>query len=165
MRNTGKRVHLICWKDDRAAGLRGRLEEAGWSVDTKPFQMSTLKMLAASPPDAVVVDLGRLPSQGRDVGVALRTRAGTRNIPIVFVDGGEEKIARTRELLPDAAYLKSAELAAALPGALAEAPAEPTWVKEGVDWSQYNKFLVMPLNIDIENDQFPLLQCLPYRLQ
>ncbi len=32
--------------------------------------------------------------------------------------------------------------------ALAEAPAEPTWVKEGVDWAQYNKFLVMPLNID-----------------
>ena len=32
--------------------------------------------------------------------------------------------------------------------ALAEAPAEPTWVKEGVDWSQFNKFLVMPLNID-----------------
>lgn len=32
--------------------------------------------------------------------------------------------------------------------ALADAPAEPTWVKEGVDWAQYNKFLVMPLNID-----------------
>lgn len=25
---------------------------------------------------------------------------------------------------------------------------EPTWVKEGVDWEQYNKFLVKPLNID-----------------
>ena len=24
---------------------------------------------------------------------------------------------------------------------------EPTWVKEGVDWSQYDKFLVKPLNI------------------
>ena len=32
--------------------------------------------------------------------------------------------------------------------ALADAPTEPTWVKEGVDWAQYNKFLVMPLNID-----------------
>ena len=25
---------------------------------------------------------------------------------------------------------------------------EPTWVKEGVDWGQYSKFLVKPLNID-----------------
>ena len=25
---------------------------------------------------------------------------------------------------------------------------EPTWVKEGVDWGQYTKFLVKPLNID-----------------
>ena len=24
----------------------------------------------------------------------------------------------------------------------------PTWVKEGVDWSQYDKFLVKPLNVD-----------------
>ena len=32
--------------------------------------------------------------------------------------------------------------------ALADAPTEPTWVKEGVNWGQYSKFLVMPLNID-----------------
>lgn len=25
---------------------------------------------------------------------------------------------------------------------------EPTWVKEGVNWEQYNKFLVKPLNVD-----------------
>jgi len=25
---------------------------------------------------------------------------------------------------------------------------EPTWVKEGVEWGQYNKFLVKPLNVD-----------------
>lgn len=32
--------------------------------------------------------------------------------------------------------------------ALAQDLMEPTWVKEGVDWSKYNKFLVKPLNID-----------------
>jgi hypothetical protein len=32
--------------------------------------------------------------------------------------------------------------------AAAEAQLEPTWVKEGVDWSRYSKFLVKPLNID-----------------
>jgi hypothetical protein len=32
--------------------------------------------------------------------------------------------------------------------AVAEKVIEPTWVKEGVDWSQYTKFMVKPLNID-----------------
>ena len=28
------------------------------------------------------------------------------------------------------------------------AQTEPTWVKEGVDWTQYTKFLIKPLNVD-----------------
>ena len=32
--------------------------------------------------------------------------------------------------------------------AFAEKVIEPTWVKEGVNWSQYTKFMVKPLNID-----------------
>ena len=31
---------------------------------------------------------------------------------------------------------------------LADIQLEPTWVKEGVYWEQYSKFLVKPLNID-----------------
>ena len=32
--------------------------------------------------------------------------------------------------------------------AVAQTPMKPTWVKEGVDWSQYSKFIVKPLNIE-----------------
>ena len=32
--------------------------------------------------------------------------------------------------------------------AAADIQLEPTWVKEGVDWSRYTKFLVKPLNVD-----------------
>ncbi len=31
---------------------------------------------------------------------------------------------------------------------MADIQLEPTWVKDGVNWSQYSKFLVKPLNID-----------------
>lgn len=31
---------------------------------------------------------------------------------------------------------------------LADVQLEPTWVRDGVNWSQYSKFLVKPLNID-----------------
>ena len=30
----------------------------------------------------------------------------------------------------------------------ADVQLEPTWVKEGVEWTQYSKFLVKPLNVD-----------------
>ena len=118
-------VHLVCWHDSRASELKNELEAAGFAVGTGVFDTSTLRELANKPTAALVIDLGRLPSQGRDVGVALRTRAGTRRIPLVFVDGAEEKIARTREVLPDAVYATRAEMVEAVARAIAEPPTEP----------------------------------------
>jgi len=39
-------------------------------------------------------------------------------------------------------------LAAMFFASAALAQVEPTWVKEGVNWKQYSKFLVQPLNLD-----------------
>ena len=52
-----------------------------------------------------------------------------------------------------AAFFNRAKLAAGLvvmmfaTTALADVQLEPTWVKDGVNWAQYQKFLVKPLNI------------------
>ena len=119
------RVRLITWKDDRTSKLKDELEAAAFAVDSDPFEPSTLKTLAQDPPDAVVIDLGRLPSNGRDVGVAVRTRASTRNIPLVFVDGAADKVSRTREQLPDATYVVSDKLAMAIRDAIAHPPKRP----------------------------------------
>jgi hypothetical protein len=118
-------IRLVCWKEDRAAELAAELEGAGFAVCTGVFDTSTLRELANKPPAALVIDLGRLPAQGRDVGIALRTRAGTRGIPLVFIDGAEQKIARTREILPDAVYAARAEMAEAVARAITDQPAEP----------------------------------------
>jgi hypothetical protein len=118
-------VRLICWKDDRAAELQETLASDGFTVDAGAFAPPTLRELSAEPPDAVVIDLGRLPSHGRDVGVAVRTRAGTRSIPLVFVDGAEEKISRTREQLPDATYTPMKNLTRAVRAAVARPPIDP----------------------------------------
>jgi len=125
MNNQRPSIRLICWKLDRAAELEAELETAGFEVCTGVFDTSTLRELADKPPAALVIDLDRLPAQGRDVGVALRTRAGTRKIPLVFVDGADEKIARTREVLPDAVYTTRAEMAEAVARAIANPPTEP----------------------------------------
>lgn len=118
-------IRLICWKEDRAAELAAELETAGFTVDAGTVDGSTFRSLGKSPPDAVVIDLDRLPAQGRDVGIMLRTRATTRHVPFLFVDGAEDKIARTRETLPDAIYATQAEMAAAVARGIADPPAEP----------------------------------------
>jgi hypothetical protein len=118
-------VRLISWKDDRTTEIVDRLASAGFTVDAGAFAPSTLRELSANPPDAVVIDLGRLPSQGRDVGVAMRTRAGTRTLPIVFLDGADDKVARTREQLPDATYTSMGKLKTAVTAAIARPPIKP----------------------------------------
>jgi hypothetical protein len=77
------------------------------------------------PPTAFIIDLSRLPSLGRDVGQALRQFATTRHVPLIFVGGAPEKVARIREVLPDAVYCEWAGIAAALHSAVATMPDEP----------------------------------------
>jgi len=64
--------------------------------------------------DAVVINLNRLPSHGREVATALRGSKSTRHIPIVFVEGAPEKVAPIRQLLPDAVYTTWPKVAAVL---------------------------------------------------
>ena len=54
--------------------------------------------------DAVIINLNRLPSHGREVATALRGSKATRHIPIIFVEGAPEKVEPIRQLLPDAVY-------------------------------------------------------------
>ena len=124
---TGKRltVRLVCWKEDRARELAVELETAGFAVDAKALDGPALRALGRSPPDAVVIDLDRLPAQGRDVGVLLRTTAGSRHTPLVFVDGTEAKVARSREVLPDASYTSRYEMVASIRQAIANPPIDP----------------------------------------
>jgi hypothetical protein len=84
-----------------------------------------LREIRANPPLAVLIDLSRLPSQGRDVGVALRVNAATRSIPLVFVDGLPEKVQVVRQTLPDAAYTTWTHLAEDLRRAIDRPPPNP----------------------------------------
>ena len=61
-----------------------------------------LNTLREKPPEVFVIDLTRLPAQGRDIGIWIRQRKATREVPIVFVGGEPDKVARTRKQLPDA---------------------------------------------------------------
>src|ERR1700730_13382251 len=96
-------VRLVCWKQDLARERARVVEEAGFHADASPLDPGgSMGYFRSKLPAAVLIDLDRLPSHGREVAVALRNSKTTRHIPIVFAGGVEEKIARVREELPDA---------------------------------------------------------------
>ncbi|HYL60657.1 MAG TPA: hypothetical protein VEU51_17460 [Candidatus Acidoferrales bacterium] len=107
---------------DRAAYLR----EAGCDVTHQlPRGLGFLREVRRNPPNVVVIDLDRLPSVGRDVGLALRMSKSTRLVPLVFAGGVPEKVAGIRALLPDASFTPWPRIRGELKRAAARRPADP----------------------------------------
>jgi hypothetical protein len=119
-------VFLIHWNFIESKEKACFLKAAGFSVqyDLPPFP-ELIRCLSQDPPDAILIDLSRLPSQGRDLGVGLRQAKTTRHIPLLFVGGEQLKVKRIRELLPDATFTNWGEIESALKLALISQPAAP----------------------------------------
>ena len=118
-------IRLIHW-DAAAAEDRGDLlRSAGFGVVHEPLTPVGLRALREDPPSAIVIDLSRAPSQGRDMALGLRKHKATRNVPLVFAGGDPKKVARIRELLPDAAYTTWDAIEATLNHAIAHPPEDP----------------------------------------
>jgi hypothetical protein len=120
------RVVVIHYEPVEAAALAERLRRDG--IVAEPYRyLGTrgFRELRADPPDAILIDLMRMPSYGRAIGAVLRETKSTRAIPIVFLEGDPEKTARVRELLPDAGYAKLPRLGSELKRAVGHAPADP----------------------------------------
>lgn len=119
------RVRLIQWNADEARERARRLQTLGHEVQHKPLDAAGLRHLREDPPEALVIDLTRLPSQGRDLAVSIRTYKATRHVPLIFVDGAPQKVTRIKALLPDAVYSTWDEIDDALAQAIAHPPPHP----------------------------------------
>jgi hypothetical protein len=120
------RVVLIHWKPAEAEAHIARLRAAGIDVDAMaPKDGRAVRALGAQAPDAFLIDLSRLPSQGQAVGIELRRTAGTRRVPLIFLAADDARTEKVHRVLPDAAFLSWAELPAALDAAMRSAPARP----------------------------------------
>jgi hypothetical protein len=120
------KVKLIHWKAEEVEERQSILEAAGYQVDSTLEQGAEFfKQLVKDPPSAIVIDLARLPSQGRDLALMLRKRKSSRHIPLVFVDGEPGKVEGVNNLLPDAWYTTWHQVSAVLPRAIANPPADP----------------------------------------
>jgi hypothetical protein len=118
-------VRVISWNEERAAEIAETLSAEGFAVKAEMLDAAALRSIDASELSAIVIDLGRLPAQGRDLGIMLRTRVSTRNISLVFVDGPADKVAHIREILPDAVFASQKEMPSAVSRAIANPPTNP----------------------------------------
>jgi hypothetical protein len=98
-------IRLIHWNEPEATEKSLPLEKAGFQVNYQPPSgPKFIQELENENPLAVLIDLSRLPSQGRDLALSIRKRAGTRQIPLIFVGGDTVKVQKVQELLPDATF-------------------------------------------------------------
>ncbi|HEX5081785.1 MAG TPA: hypothetical protein VFY40_07060 [Blastocatellia bacterium] len=119
------RVCLIHWKAEEAEEKIAKLRAAGYEVDYGEINPAALRVWRNNPPAAFVIDLSRLPLQGRDVAMALRGYKNTRHTPLVFVEGEPEKVERIKVHLPDAAYTSWRRIRGSLKSAIANPIASP----------------------------------------
>jgi CheY-like chemotaxis protein len=126
------RVRLVHWNEDEGLERQKQLEALGFeAIFDFADGASVMRLLrAATPPDAVVIDMTRLPSHGREVGRVLRMTKSSREWPLVFVDGEPAKIAQTKALLPDATYTTWGRIKTALTRTIARPPAAPVVPKD-----------------------------------
>jgi hypothetical protein len=118
------RVILIHWKPEEAAERVESLRSLGIEpLVVGPANAGTLRGLAKGT-EAFLIDLTRLPLQGRAVAIELRKRVESRRVPVVFMGGAAAKVEEVRRLLPDASYLTWDELPS-LRAAVKSAPKQP----------------------------------------
>lgn len=120
---------LIHWNEIEARERAARLRKAGFDPLINSVPGAGLKRVREEQPDAIVIDLSRLPSHGREIAVSLRQSKSTRNIPIVFIGGESDKVERTREILPDALYAEWPRIKTAVRDAIENPPAAPAVLK------------------------------------
>jgi CheY-like chemotaxis protein len=120
------KLRLIHWNGPEGRERKLRLASLGHHAEFDDVDgPGLMRVLRASAPDAFLIDLSRLPSHGREVAMWLRITKSTRQVPIVFVDGDPAKVAKLKQLLPDATYTSWSRLATALPRAIARHAANP----------------------------------------
>jgi CheY-like chemotaxis protein len=129
-------IRLAHWNEDEGLERRKQLEALGFEVAFDfGDSLFVSRQIKASPPDAVVIDLSRLPSSGREVAHSVRGTRATRHLPIVFVDGEPEKVTKTKQFIPDATFTTWGRIKTALPRAIANPPKNPV-VPDHNNWGK-----------------------------
>ncbi len=101
-----KTLRLICWNEVDATARAKELQRHGYRVVADPPESDggMIQYFRELAPDAVVIDLDRLPSHGRELGRGLRASKSTCHLPLIFAGGLPAKVDLVRAALPDATF-------------------------------------------------------------
>jgi CheY-like chemotaxis protein len=109
------RAFLVHWNKEDALEKAKAVRAEGWTVVYEHGSGEiAFKDIKAKPPDVVIIYLSRLPSHGTRVAEVLQQTKATREIPIVFVDGEPEKVAKVKAKVPNGTFIASAQLKSTL---------------------------------------------------
>jgi len=128
-----KRIYLIHWNATEAVERAALLRRAGFEVEYGMPNAAGIRALKENRPDAFLIDLSRLPSQGRDVALVIRQGKTTRNAPIVFAGGLPEKLQTVKKHLPDAVYSSWDTIPQAIRSAIAKPLSNPVVPRTSLD--------------------------------
>ena len=120
------RILLVHWNEKEAKERARTITKLGHKVSAvHDSEKPNLAAVRNSPPELFVIDLGRLPSQGREIAGHFRRGKATRHVPILFVDGDADRRERARQLIPDAEFTSAEKINTGIKKAIRNAPANP----------------------------------------
>jgi CheY-like chemotaxis protein len=121
-----RRILVVHFDPLEAVRLAERVRREGF--ETQPFServVAGFRSIRANPPEAILIDLARMPSYGRYIGALLRENQATRTIPLVFLKGEPEKTRMVKTLLPGAVFTSLSRLQASVERAILRKPVSP----------------------------------------
>jgi hypothetical protein len=120
------RILVIHYDPAEVLMLASRIRRENFEADVYSVRGTAgFSAIRGAPPDAIVIDLTRMPSYGRAMGALLRESKSLRKIPLVFIEGDPVKTKLVKKTLPDALFTNVLRIGAALEKAIRQAPAEP----------------------------------------
>lgn len=118
-------LRLVCWNGADAERHAAELRRAGHRVIAEPLANpgGAVRYFRELDPDVVVIDLDRLPSHGRELGMSLGASKSTCHLRLIFAGGLAAKIETMRTALPGAIFATWEDAPAAIKRAMAQPPA------------------------------------------
>ena len=113
---------LVCSNSGEARTREQQLTTLGYRVVQGQWSNPEIIRAKARPPAAVIVDLAKTPSRGRDVAIAMRSHRAMLPVPFVLVGGNPEVVGGVRRFLPDAVVSEWSRIEAHLPRAIKKPP-------------------------------------------
>lgn len=86
-----EKIMVVDDDPDLLAVIKGVLSDDGYEVSVAPDGPSALKLMAAAPPDLVVLDIMMPDMNGMEVFKKMKTHPAVATIPVIFLTALDER--------------------------------------------------------------------------